>query len=113
MVAISASTRLAIELGILPWESQRVLDALLACTRDHVALIAREQAAAAQQLAAPFELLRQHVRQHRSEFMDLRAGSIENNFQHNHRTCPGYINQHKDNGLEYLFPDWRFEQVVG
>ena len=28
-------------------------------------------------------------------------------------TCPGYIHKHEDDGLEYLFSDGRFEQVVG
>ena len=32
---------------------------------------------------------------------------------HDHRACPGYVHQHEDNGLEYLFSDRRFEQVVG
>jgi putative DNA primase/helicase len=113
MATVYAAACLAIKFGIFPWQRQRVLDALLSCTRDHVALIAREQADAARQLTAPLELLRQYVRQHRDEFVDLRRAGIENTSEHDHRTCPGYLNQHKSRGLEYLFSDWRFAQLVG
>src|SRR4051812_7858649 len=40
MATIYASTCFAIKFGILPWAPEHVVEALLACTRDHVALIA-------------------------------------------------------------------------
>jgi len=75
--------------------------------------VAREQADAARRRAAPLDLLRRYVRERRGEFVDLRRGGIEDTSGHDHRACPGYVNTHKDNRLEYLFSDWQFEQVVG
>ena len=53
------------------------------------------------------------MRENCSAFVDLRRGGIENTSAHDHRACPGYVHQHEDHGLEYLFSDRRFEQVVG
>jgi hypothetical protein len=86
---------------------------LLSCTRDHVALVACEQADTARRQAAPLDLLRQYLRQNLEAFVDLRRGGIRNTAKHDRRACPGYVYQHADNGLEYLFSDRRFEQVVG
>ena len=44
--------------------------------------------------------------------MDLRRGGIKDISRHAHRACPGYINEHKDHGLEFLFSDQRFEEIV-
>ncbi len=75
--------------------------------------MARDQAGAARRQAAPLDLLRQYVRENCSGFVDLRRGGIKNTSGHDHRACPGYLHQHEDNGLDYLFSDRRFERVVG
>ena len=75
--------------------------------------MAREQVGAARWQAAPLDSLRQYVRENCSRFVDLRRGGIEDISTHDHRACPGYIHQREDGGLEYLFSDRRFEQVVG
>jgi hypothetical protein len=108
-----AAGRLAIEFGLPPWEWERLLAVLLSCTRGHVALVAREQAEAARSRTEPSDLPRDHVRRNLSEPVDLRRGGIEGTSGHDHRACPGYVNEHKNHGLEYLFSDWRFEQIVG
>ena len=113
MATVYAAGCLAIQFGILPWTRQRVCEALLSCTRGHVALVARDQAGAARWQAAPLDSLRQYVRENCSAFVDLRRGGIENTAGHDHGACPGYVHQHEDHGPEYLFSDRRFEQVVG
>ena len=90
-----------------------LIRALLSCTRAHVALVARDQTAAARWQAAPLDLLRQYVRQNLDAFVDLWRGGIEDISTHDHRACPGYLHRHEDHGLEYLFSDRQFEQVVG
>ena len=104
---------LAIEFGILPWQRERLLETPLSCTRSHVALVASEHADAALRQAAPLDLLRRYVLQNRGEFVDLRRRGIDITLGHDHRACPGYVDEHKDRGLEFLFSDWRFEQIVG
>jgi hypothetical protein len=113
MATLYAAGCLAIEFGILPWKHERIRDVLLSCTRGHVALVARDQAGAARRQAAPLDSLRQYVRENRSGFVDLRRGGIEDTSTHDHRACLGYVHQHQDHGLEYLFSDRRFEWVVG
>ena len=113
MATLYAAIRPAIETGILPWEPKHVLEALLSCTRGHVALVAREQADVARWRAAPLDLLRDHVRLCQDKFIDLRRGGIEDTSGHDHRACPGFINEHKDHGLEFLFSDQRFEEIAG
>jgi hypothetical protein len=104
---------LGIEFGILPWERKRLLAVLLSCARGHVALVAREHGEAAQWQATPLDLLRDHVRQNLDEFVDLRRGGIEDTSGHDHRARPGYINEHEKHGLELLFSDQRFQEIVG
>ena len=41
------------------------------------------------------------------------AGEFADAAGHDHRACPGYVHQHENIGLEYLFSDRRFEGVVG
>ncbi len=113
MATLYATGRLCIEFGLFPWKKARLLAALLSCTRGHVALVARDGADAARRQAAPLESLRQYVRENCSAFVDLRRGGIEDISTHDHRTCPGYVHEHKDHGREFLFSDWRFEQIVG
>jgi len=74
--------------------------------------MARDQAEAARRQAAPLDLLRRYVPLNLDEFIDLRRGGIEDTSGHDHRTCPGYVNEHNDHCLEYLFVDRRFEEIV-
>ncbi len=104
---------LGIKFGLLPWEQKRLIKALLLCARGHVALVAHDQTDAVRRQVAPLDLLRRYVRDNLGEFVDLRRGGIEDTSGHDHRACTGYINEHKDHGLEFLFSDWRFEQIVG
>ena len=113
MATLYATGRLCIKFDLFPWTKERLLAALLSCTRGHVALVAREQVGVALWQAAPLDSLRQYVRGNCSAFVDLRRGGIGNTSGHDHRACPGYLHQHEDHGLEYLFSDRRFEQVVG
>ena len=53
MATVYAACCLSIQFGILPWTRQRVCEALLDCTRGHVALVARDQADAARRQAVP------------------------------------------------------------
>jgi Domain of unknown function (DUF927) len=113
MATLYAAICLAIKAGVLPWEPRHVLEALLSCTRGHVALVASEQADVARWRAAPLDLLREYVRLCQDKFIDLRRGGIGDTSGHDHRTCPGYINEHKNHGLEFLFSDQRFQEIVG
>jgi hypothetical protein len=113
MATLYAAGCLATKFGIVPWTFRSIRKALVACTRDHVALVARENAAASFQGAEPFNRLRGYVREHGATFIDLRSGTVRETDDHDHSACQGYIHEHQENGLEYLFPDRRFEEVVG
>jgi hypothetical protein len=60
------------------------------------------QAGAARWQAAPLDSLRQYVRENCSGFVDLRRGGIEDISTHDHRACPGYVNEHEDHGVTLL-----------
>ena len=78
------------------------------CERAHVDHVARfvSSPPSANRRLRPIDLLeslRQHVRQNRSKFVDLRLGLIPRNVRHDHNSCPGYINRGPDGSLELLF----------
>jgi putative DNA primase/helicase len=108
---IYAAGCLAIEFDILPWE--RLQPALLSTEWDHVRYVEQMRANAVQAQLAPTDRLRAYVRQHRKEFVDLQKRLIPKPSSHDHEGCSGYINQHADQGLEYLFADRKLEEVVG
>jgi putative DNA primase/helicase len=110
---IYAAGCLAIEFDILPWERAQLCAALLSTERDHVRYVEQMRANAAQAQLAPMDRLRDYVRLHRKEFVDLRKHLIPKPSNHDHEGCSGYINQHADQGLEYLFADRKLEEIVG
>jgi hypothetical protein len=87
--------------------------ALLSTERDHVRYVEQMRANAAQAQLAPIDRLRAYVRKNRRKFVDLRKGLISNPLSHDREGCSGYINQHADRGLEFLFADRKFEEIVG
>ena len=105
---------LAIAFGILPWERKRLRQGLLACVRGHVALVARDRAqSAAGREGALVERLYAHVGRNLGAFVDLRRGGMRDTSGHDHDNCPGYLNVHDKNGLEYLFSDPMIERIAG
>jgi hypothetical protein len=105
---ICAAGALAIDYRILPWSNRELSDALLQCEQAHVDHVARFVSLAPfatrpLRPVAPLESLRQHVRQNRSKFADLRKGLIARNAGHDHVSCPGYINQGPNGSVELLF----------
>jgi hypothetical protein len=103
---------LAIKFGILPWQRERLLQALLSCTCGQAALVVHDRADAVRRQAAPLDLPRRHVRDNLGEFIDLRQRRVEDTSGHDHHACPGYLREHKDHGLEYLFAERQFERIV-
>jgi len=61
----------------------------------------------------PLESLRQHVRQNRSKFADLRKRLIPRNAGHDHDACPGYINRGPGGSVELLFTEDCLRQLCG
>jgi hypothetical protein len=113
---IYAAATLAIDYEILPWSKRELSDALLDCEQAHVDHVARFVSAAASvnrrlRPVDPLESLRQHVRQDRSKFADLRKGLIPRNAGHDHDACPGYINRGPGGSVELLFS--RREAIEG
>jgi hypothetical protein len=105
---IYAAAALAIDYEILPWSTGEVSDALLQCEEAHVDHVGRFVSAAPSvnrplRPVDPLESLRQHVRQNRSKFTDLRKGLIARNAAHDHDSCPGYINRGLSGTVELLF----------
>ena len=105
---IYAAGALAIDYEILPWSRRELTDALLRCEQAHVDYVARFVSSAPSmnrrlRPVDPLESLRQHVRQNRAKFSDLRKGLIPRNAGHDHDACPGYINRGPGGSVELLF----------
>jgi Domain of unknown function (DUF927) len=115
---IYAAAALAIDYEILPWSTRELSDALLQCEEAHVEHVARFVSSAPfvtrpLHPLAPLESLRQHVRQNRSNFADLRKGLIARNAAHDHDACPGYINRGPGGSVELLFSNDCLLQLCG
>jgi hypothetical protein len=115
---IYATGALAINYRILPWARLELLEALVVCEQAHVDQVARFVSSAPfatrpLRPVAPLESLRQHVRQNRSRFADLRKGLIARNTDHDHDSCPGYINRGPGGSVELLFTEDRLLQLCG
>jgi len=112
---IYAAAALAIALLILPWSRASLGQALIACELAHVELVAGNIASGVAQARAedPFERLKAHVRDRRASFVDLRDGLIDPDGNHDHDSCEGYVNQHGDKTLEFLFAESKLQQVCG
>jgi hypothetical protein len=115
---IYAGGALAIDYRILPWSMRELSEALVVCERAHVDHVARFVSSAPSatrppRLVDPLESLRQHVRQNRSKFADLRRGLIARNAGHDHHACPGYINRGPSGSVELLFSNDCLRQLCG
>ena len=112
---IAAAAYLAIRFGILPWTAGELGAALLACEQAHVAYVrqASEAATSAARDADPLGRLRTHVRDEAHHFVDLRQGLVDPTEDHDHASCPGYINRRLDGTPEYLFSDAKFNEIAG
>jgi putative DNA primase/helicase len=115
---IYAAGALAIDYEILPWSKRELSDALLQCEQAHVDHVARFVSAAPSvnrrlRPVDPLESLRQHVRQNRSKFADLRKGLIARNAGHDHDSCPGYIYRGPGGSVELLFSNDCLLQLCG
>jgi Domain of unknown function (DUF927) len=115
---ICAAGALAIDYEILPWSIWELSDALLQCEQAHVDHVARFVSSAPfatrpLRPVAPLESLRQHVRQNRSNFVDLSKGLIARSTGHHHNSCPGYINRGPGGSVELLFSNDCLLQLCG
>ncbi len=111
---IFAAGALAIKFGIVPWSNNELGNALLACERAHIDLVAgTETNRQQQQKSDPWELLTAHVRQHRREFVDLRKGLVGRSADHDHDACLGYVNEALDGTVEFLFSNDKLREIVG
>jgi hypothetical protein len=115
---IYAAGALAIDYEILPWPTGELSDALLQCEQAHVDHVARFVSSAPFSTRPlrpvdPLDSLRQHVRQNRSKFADLREGLIPRNTGHDHDSCPGYINRGPGGSVELLFSNDCLLQLCG
>jgi hypothetical protein len=115
---IYAAGALAIDYRILPWSMRELSDALLQCEQAHVDYVARfvwSAPFATRRLRPvdPLESLREHVRQNRPKFPDLRKGLIARNAGQDHDSCPGYVNHGPDGSVELLFSNAILLQLCG
>ena len=115
---IYAGAALAIDYDLLPWSKRELSEALSACEQAHVDHVASfvSSALSATRPSRPFdplESLREHVRQNRSKFVDLRNGLIARSVGHNHDSCPGYINRGPGGSVELLFSSDCLLQLSG
>jgi hypothetical protein len=108
---IYAAGRLATRFGLFPVSKEELLDAVLKCERDHVALIARERGEAAEVAQRPFDRLNKYVRDRRDQFVDLRRPDTRLPLDHNHDRCFGYIGEH-DGRREYWLTNERFQGIA-
>jgi Domain of unknown function (DUF927) len=115
---ICAAGTLAIDYEILPWSTRELSDALLNCEQAHVDHVASFVSSAPfatrpRRPVDPLESLRQHVRQNRSNFVDLSKGLIARSTGHNHNSSPGYINRGPGGSVELLFSNDCLLQLCG
>jgi hypothetical protein len=115
---ICAAGALAIDYEILPWSTRELSDALLSCEQAHVDHVASFVSSAPfatrpRRPVDPLESLRQHVRQNRSKFVDLRNGLVVRSTGHDHDSCPGYINRGPGGSVELLFSNDCLLQLCG
>jgi hypothetical protein len=111
---IFAAGAMAIKLGIVPWSSRELGNALLSCQQAHIDLVAGTKPSSQPQSESdPMELLTAHVRQHRREFVDLRKGLVARLVNHKHSSCVGYVNKAPDGSNEVLFSKRKLFEICG
>jgi hypothetical protein len=111
---------LAIRFGLFPWTLSELRDAIVACIRAHVDLVAGmpvPQEATKRSPAAipgdPWPLLAAHVRDKLSELITLTKPLAELPRQTQHDDRAGYLNRRRDGRLEFLIAVPKLKQVVG
>jgi hypothetical protein len=113
---IFAAGALAIKFGIVPWSTNELGDALLACEQAHIDLVSGIEPSSQPQPESesdPMELLTAHVRLHRREFVDLKKGPIKRDADHDHSACVGYVNRAPDGSNEVLFSNSKLLDICG
>ena len=106
---ICAAGALAIKLGIVRWSLQHLLEAIVMCEAAHIELC--EQGGWGELEGSPWTDLDRYIEANWRSFIDLRDGLLDPKSEHNHLSCPGYINQGNDGTLELLFPYQRLERI--
>jgi hypothetical protein len=106
---IYAAGRLAMRFRLLPWGLEDLRDALLACEWGHIEHIQAHLSAGDTEKSG-FQILQEHIRNNRDQFVDLRKGLADPD--HDPASCLGYINKHQGK-TEYLFTEQRLASLVG
>jgi uncharacterized protein (DUF927 family) len=125
MATVYAAARFAIKHHVLPWAPQDLRDSLLACTRDHVELVASE----ASFFVAPtgtrssvmvrpereqlLGQLREYVRANREKIIDFTVPGAGDGLAADPSEWPILKIIHKTNGVEYLFSDNKLRSIFG
>jgi hypothetical protein len=100
--SVYVAGRAAIYLKLFPFTAQELLDAVLSCERDHVALVASFASVA----QSPVARIRDYIADNRQQFADVRNGLMAAGYDHA-RTL-GY----RSRGEYYLTAE-QFERIVG
>jgi hypothetical protein len=108
---IYAAGRLATRFGLFPVSKEELLDAVLKCERDHVALIAQERGEAAGVAQHPFDRLKKYLKARKHQFVDVRQPDRRLPRDHDHDRCFGYIREH-DGRREYWLTNERFLRIA-
>lgn len=107
---VYAAGCLAIEVGILPFERNDLLRAIITCEQDHISFVEKEMVGLVQQQRTGIEILRAYIDKNLDEFIDLQKDNLPRN--HDHKSCPGYINEHAGRA-EYLFSEKKLQEIMG
>ena len=91
-------------------KTKDLLEAILTCEQDHVRFVETELAGVAQQQRSRIEILRAYIQENLYGFVDLKKDRLPAN--HDHASCPGYINVH-DGRAEYLLSEERLQEIMG
>ena len=109
---IYAAGRLARRFGVFPVDPAELLDAVVACARDHVAFVAGEQGAVAVVERPPGERVDGYLHRYASRFVDLRPFGARLPADHDPERCLGYIGVHDGREEDWL-TNKRFEKIAG
>lgn len=125
MATAYAAVRFAIKHAILPWDKPTALDSLLACTRDHVALVAKEgllnQTAIGSHhklertvlVEEPLTTLKNYLRDHHEEITDITVSSDVDSLPREPAQRPVLKSRHERHGIEYLFTESKLMAILG
>jgi hypothetical protein len=116
LATLYAAGSLAIEYRIFPFSRKQLLDALLACERDHVAFVASEMGSTFYGSVAtpdnPKVRLERYLEENRARFVDVRTLNDEVLKTHDYNACVGYRGTH-DGEREIWLTNERFEVITG